>query len=167
MKSTIISFISASSLVVTDALIACAYRCDQDWPGLDTGRCIDADACPDTMSSQVTNDICWGLPFQPAPGDILLHDQLPFQTQENCQAYIDAWENKAALKHRQTHVYARRLRKAESEIGVVLSEAGGEDKVPFDVRGQFWGQVATTLASKCVGIGGEAAASCNASLGTK
>ena len=76
----------AEGVLLTNAMIACAYRCDPQWPGLDTGRCLaNSESCPDPMDKAVTDDICWGLPFQPGPGDILFHDAIPFDDSNDCQ----------------------------------------------------------------------------------
>jgi len=127
---------------------ACAYRCDPSWPGLDTGACSDAETCWDTMDSYVTDSLCWGLPFQPGPGDILLHDQVPFESQEACEAYIATWQNKQALKGNGTRANASAASPLES------------DKVSFEDRGKTWSGVTHALLAKCVGIGGEHAELC-------
>eukprot|EP00930_Biecheleria_cincta_P096386 TRINITY_DN88247_c0_g1_i1.p1 TRINITY_DN88247_c0_g1~~TRINITY_DN88247_c0_g1_i1.p1 ORF type:complete len:252 (+),score=49.27 TRINITY_DN88247_c0_g1_i1:66-821(+) len=119
-----------------DGLIACAYRCDPSWAGLDTGKCIDADSCPSPDSSEVENVICWGLPFQPGPGDILLHDMVPFDTQDDCNAYLDSWKSDGQRNAMQTSGN---------------SSAAGSDKTSFPDRGQIW-STAFDVIKECVSV---------------
>ena len=149
--------------------VACAFRCDKYWPGLDTGRCFNGDTCPDPMDKVVTDDICWGLPVQPVPGDILLHDTVLFDNAPDCGAYINAWENKAALAARQ-EMYSRLAVRnvtgtaayvASAELGTALNAtADKKDKISFSDRGSTWDSVMQGALSKCVGIGGKAAYAC-------
>ena len=76
---------------------ACAYRCDPSWPGLDKGVCYNGE-CPSADSQYVADTLCSGLPYTPRPGDILLHDQVPFTSSGHvCQQYVNSWESQSKL----------------------------------------------------------------------
>jgi hypothetical protein len=117
-----------------DALTACAYRCDQNWAGLDTGVCYDGDDCPSPDSDYVATSLCSGLPFQPGPGDILLHDAVPFDSTDACDAYLASW-------------------RSTGELGNLTARltASGSDKTPYPTRGQIWSTTMGIL-EKCVGV---------------
>ena len=151
-------------------LIACAYRCDPQWEGLDSGACFDGDSCPDPNYCPNCPDIesiCSGLPYQPGPGDILLHDTVLFneQYEDDCQGYIYAWENKEALGKR-NELYKAIGRHNYSTSAAYLANfrsnvsSSDSDKVSFMDRGKTWGGVVKGILGKCVGIGGDAAISC-------
>ena len=158
LRITLIAIASGTA----HGLIACAYRCDPSWPGLDNGMCVDDDSCPDTMDKKVTDDICSGLPFQPGPGDILFHDAVLFSDADNCQSYINAWENKDALAKRRS-IYALHANSSKALYQANISsmvEDKDDDKVSYDERGEAWSGVMQGLMSKCIGIGGSAVESC-------
>ena len=114
--------------------IACAYRCDPNWSGLDNAQCYDMDECPSPDSQEVAEGLCWGLPYSPSPGDILLHDQVPFESQEACQEYIDSWKSDAL------------------QTGTTLKAGVGGDKTDFASRGQMWSTVVSTLLQDCYSV---------------
>lgn len=161
LRSTLI----VATLATVRGLIACAYRCDPQWAGLDNGACIDDDSCPDTMDPVVTNPndgICAGLPYEPSPGDILFHDAVLFSDVDDCNSYIAAWENNDALTKRR-RIYAAYANKTKLQYQADVSsmvEVADQDKVGYDKRGETWSGILQGLAAKCIGIGGEASASC-------
>jgi len=112
-----------------DELTACAYRCDPDDPFLDAGICYNGD-CPSPDSSYVQNTICWGLPFQPSPGDIELHDEVPFESSDGCNAYLTSWMSSSSSPGKYT---------------------GRSDKTSYPDRGQMW-QATMGMLEKCVGV---------------
>jgi hypothetical protein len=152
-----------------NSLIACAYRCDPQWEGLDSGACFNGDTCPDPYNCPDCPDvesICYGLPYQPGPGDILLHDAVLFddQYEDDCEGYIDAWENKEALARRaDLYVGLGRNFSSSKDYQTAIkinATAGDSDKVSFADRAQAWGGVVKSILGKCVGIGGDAAVKC-------
>ena len=73
----------------------------------------------------------------PSPGDILLHDQVPFTSQDACQSYIDSW-NGQALK--------AGLPSNNSKVG------SGQDKTDFLSRGKMWFSTMKTILTTCASV---------------
>jgi len=113
-----------------DAVTACVYRCDRDWPGLDTGICKNY-GCPSPDSWEVSNNICWGLPFAPGPGDILQHEIVPFATQDACEAYLSSWQSRQELAS------SSNLTRSNSDL------------TSYEDRGQIFNFVTTELLGQC------------------
>lgn len=132
----IVFVVCAGMLHEAGAVTACAYRCDPSWAGLDTGVCADS-GCPSPDSDYVMNNVCTGLPFQPSPGDILQHDEVPFDTEDACNSYLQSWESDV-LQGLQGNVSGRLA-------------VGDSDKTDFPTRGQIW-STAFGLMKNCVQV---------------
>ena len=109
---------------------ACAYRCDPSWPGLDKGVCYNGE-CPSPDSQYVADTLCSGLPYTPGPGDILLHDQVPFTSSDVCQQYVNSWESQSKLSN---------------SSGLMVK---GNDVTDFTSRGKMWFSVVSFLIQDC------------------
>lgn len=129
----VLCVVSALFLRQASALTACAYRCDPDWAGLDTGACYDGD-CPSPDSEDVGNVLCWGLPYQPGPGDILQHDEVPFETEDACNSYLNSWKSGGQRGNATGNL-----------------SASGSDKTPYPSRGQVWSTTMGIL-KECIGV---------------